>query len=115
MLRFFQGVMAGPPSELVEMSATASDAPRARRARARGLADLRGAELAVLLPLLVLIVALGIAPGALTARMESSVRPLTLTPAGIPAGITGTSGSSPAWPDVVAARPPGAVSPAGPR
>lgn len=111
MLRFFQGVMAGPPSELVEMSATASDAPRARRARARGLADLRGAELAVLLPLLVLIVALGIAPGALTARMESSVRPLTLTPA----GITGASGSSPAWPDVVAARPPGAVSPAGPR
>jgi len=112
MLRFFQGVMAGPPSELVETAGAASDGPaRARRTRARGLTDLRGGELAVLLPLLVLIVALGVAPGALTARMESSVRPLTLTPA----AITSTSGSSPAWPDVAAARHLGAISIAGPR
>ncbi len=112
MLRFFQGVMAGPPSELVETAGAASDGPaRARRTRARGLADLRGGELAVLLPLLVLIVALGVAPGALTARMEFSVRPLTLTPA----AITSTSGSSPAWPDVAAARHLGAISIAGPR
>ena len=111
MLRFFQGVMAGPPSELVEAAATVSDAPRSRRSRSRGLPDLRAGELAVLLPLLVLIVALGVVPGALTARMESSVRPLTLTPA----GISGTSGSSSATPDVAAAGPPGALSIAGPR
>jgi len=80
MLRFFQGVMEGPPSALVETAGAAPDGPtRSRRSRSRGLADLRGGELAVLLPLLVLIVALGVAPGALTARMESSVRPLTPT------------------------------------
>lgn len=113
MLRFFQGVMAGPPTELVESAGAASDGPATptRRSRSRGLVDLRGGELAVLLPLLVLIVALGVAPGALTARMESSVRSLTLTPA----GITGTSGSSLAWPDFVAARHPGAISIASPR
>ena len=76
MLRFFQGMMAGPPSELVETAGAVTDGP-ARSRHSRGLADLGGGELAVLLPLLVLIVALGIAPGALTARMESSVRPLT--------------------------------------
>src|SRR6185437_4135627 len=39
MLRFFQGVMAGPPTELVETAGAAADGPTRSR-RSRGLADL---------------------------------------------------------------------------
>ncbi|HEX8727457.1 MAG TPA: NADH-quinone oxidoreductase subunit M, partial [Ktedonobacterales bacterium] len=70
MLRFFQGVMENPESEVV---ATATDAPRGRRGGAK-LSDLRWGEFGVLLPLLVLTIVLGIVPGLLTARMEPTVQ-----------------------------------------
>ncbi|HEU5438101.1 MAG TPA: NADH-quinone oxidoreductase subunit M [Ktedonobacterales bacterium] len=82
MLRFFQGVTEGPPSEVVESAAAASgggaslsgsQAPGDRPSR---LPDLRAGELTVLAPLLVLMIVLGILPGLLTARMEPTINQL---------------------------------------
>ena len=101
MLRFFQGVMEGEPREapMAGMDEGARPATRgAKRGRAGALADLRAGELAVLLPLLVLIFYLGFAPGVLTSRMETTVTrmvptfathhttPSTLRPSSLPAG-----------------------------
>jgi NADH-quinone oxidoreductase subunit M len=76
MLRFFQGVMEGPAPNggPVGEALAASDTRGGRKGRAAAqLADLRLGEFLVLLPLLALIVYLGIAPGVLTSRLESSV------------------------------------------
>jgi NADH-quinone oxidoreductase subunit M len=77
MLRFFQGVTEGPaPSGgPVGAALAAQDTRGGRRGRAavQQLSDLRLGEFLVLLPLLALIIYLGIAPGVLTARMESTV------------------------------------------
>jgi len=80
MLRFFQGVTEGPPSEVVE-SAAAGGAAAATATRTAGdrpsrLPDLRAGELTVLAPLLVLMIVLGILPGLLTARMEPTINQL---------------------------------------
>jgi NADH-quinone oxidoreductase subunit M len=79
MLRFFQGMMEGPATEKVGAAtattdASAGDARLANQYRAHGpLRDMSRMEFAVLLPLLALIIALGILPGALTSRMATSV------------------------------------------
>jgi NADH-quinone oxidoreductase subunit M len=73
MLRFFQGVMEGPPVDVPLAAAAAEEAPRRGVRTRRLLSDLRPGEFAVLLPLLALIVALGVVPGALTALMEPTV------------------------------------------
>src|SRR5262249_1696914 len=94
MLRFFQGVLEGPPSRVMG-EATATPSAVRRGAVVRGLSDLRPVEFVVLLPLLALIVVLGILPGMLTARIESSVKPLLpssgasqlLVPAAHPTGV----------------------------
>ncbi len=69
MLRFFQGVMEGPPDGSAAVLAAASGAS----AQSAALPDLRWSEFGQLLPLLALIVCLGLAPGALTTRIESTV------------------------------------------
>ena len=99
MLRFFQGVMEGPPSAVAlaadgsSPEAGASTRGPARRIATR-LPDLRASELLVLLPLLVLIFYLGVAPGVLTSRMEPAVRqmPALATSASIPSRLAVTSG-----------------------
>jgi NADH-quinone oxidoreductase subunit M len=73
MLRFFQGVMEGPPSEIVVAAGGAAAGRRDLSAGGAGLRDLRLGEVAVLLPLIVLIIALGVIPGMLTSRIEPSV------------------------------------------
>jgi NADH-quinone oxidoreductase subunit M len=72
MLRFFQGVTQGPLPTKGPVAAALNPSGRGKGAVA--IADLRPGELAVLLPLLALIVYLGVQPGVLTARMDSSVR-----------------------------------------
>ena len=80
MLRFFQGVMEGPPVENLPLATTpatrASDtgSSRAKRGAPSRVADLRLSEFLVLLPLLALIVYFGVAPGVLTSRLEGTVR-----------------------------------------
>jgi NADH-quinone oxidoreductase subunit M len=99
MLRFFQGMMEGPATEKVEIATVAANGsvgdtrPSSRQRPLGQLRDMSGMEFAVLLPLLVLIIALGILPGVLTNRMATSVNqvvsPVTATtsyewrPAGI--------------------------------
>ncbi len=82
MLRFFQGAMEGPPREMAPIGdGGESLVPEPARWRngstpndhSRPLRDLTWAEFSVLLPLLALIFALGIVPGSLTSRMQSSV------------------------------------------
>jgi NADH-quinone oxidoreductase subunit M len=73
MLRFFQGVMEGQPVDVPLAAAPAEEAPRRGVRTRRLLSDLRPGEFALLLPLLMLIIALGIIPGALTALMEPTV------------------------------------------
>ncbi|MGH2487222.1 MAG: complex I subunit 4 family protein, partial [Ktedonobacterales bacterium] len=76
MLRFFQGVMHGQPVEVAGVATNAAGQASTRqrkRGHAGGLPDLRIGEFAVLLPLLVLVVYLGFAPGVLTTPMESTV------------------------------------------
>jgi NADH-quinone oxidoreductase subunit M len=79
MLRFFQGMMEGPATEKVLVAGAAADgsggdAQLSNGHRPRGqMRDMSGLELAVLLPLLALIIALGILPGLLTSRMATSV------------------------------------------
>ncbi|MGO8949711.1 MAG: complex I subunit 4 family protein [Ktedonobacterales bacterium] len=76
MLRFFQGTMEGPPRDapmagngtMSQMHGTTS-----RKSESKSLRDLSWAEFSVLLPLLALIVVLGIIPGAMTSRVQSSV------------------------------------------
>lgn len=97
MLRFFQGVMEGPEQQVALAGATAGaggtatvggssvvDDADERAAATRSalpdrIRDLRGGELAVLLPLLVLIVFLGFVPATLTTRMEGTIVPLVNT------------------------------------
>jgi NADH-quinone oxidoreductase subunit M len=66
MLRFFQGVMAGPPVAEGAVGAKLRQSGRA------GMADLRPGEFAVLLPLLLLIFALGAAPNLVTQNLHAS-------------------------------------------
>jgi NADH-quinone oxidoreductase subunit M len=66
MLRFFQGVMEGPPATDGAVSAALRKSGRA------GMADLRPGELAVLLPLLLLIFALGASPNLMTHDLHAS-------------------------------------------
>jgi NADH-quinone oxidoreductase subunit M len=66
MLRFFQGVMEGPPATDGAVGATLRAAGRA------GMSDLRPGELTVLLPLLVLIFLLGAAPNIVTHDLHAS-------------------------------------------
>lgn len=63
MLRFFQGVMEGPPPAEGPVAAAV-----ARPERSRALVDLRWQEWLALVPLLALMIALGVAPSALTTR-----------------------------------------------
>ncbi len=78
MLRFFQGVMEGPASEVIATAGSGGSARTGRGVRASKAqhADLRWGEFFVLLPLLALIIYLGVVPGVLTARMNSSVQQL---------------------------------------
>src|SRR5262249_14343099 len=88
MLRFFQGVMEGPPSALAADGSSPEAEVSARgpaRRMATRLPDLRAGEFLVLLPLLALIFYLGVAPGVLTSRMEPAVRQM---PALAPAAST---------------------------
>jgi NADH-quinone oxidoreductase subunit M len=94
MLRFFQGVMHGPEKEMALAgggmggAAVAANGTTASSTRTAALADLRLGELATLLPLLVLIFYLGLAPAILSTRMETSVAPLTATAAPVTAART---------------------------
>ncbi len=72
MLRFFQGLMEGPPTVFVA-SAIERNSVRSRNSRP-DLPDLRLGEFAVLAPLLTLILVLGIFPGVITTRIEPSVQ-----------------------------------------
>ena len=90
LLRFFQGVMHGPQPERGPVAA----------AERKGLAvDLQRRELAVLLPLLLLIFYIGFFPGQLTNAMQNSVNHLP--------GVQTTSVAPPA---VVAHTQPGTYS-----
>ncbi len=90
LLRFFQSVMHGPQQESGPLVA----------AERKGLAvDLRPRELAVLLPLLLLIFYIGFFPGQLTNAMQHSVNTLP--------GVQTTSAPPPA---VVAHALPGAAT-----
>lgn len=101
MLRFFQGVMEGPPSAVAlaadgsSPEAGASTRGPAGRVASR-LPDLRASELLVLLPLLALIFYLGVAPGVLTSRMELAVRqmPALATSASISSRLAVASGQA---------------------
>jgi NADH-quinone oxidoreductase subunit M len=82
MLRFFQGVMEGPPREMALAVAGTGDGSAVSRASAgagaaaiapSGLVDLRWGELVVLLPLLALIFYLGFVPNVLTSRIERNI------------------------------------------
>jgi NADH-quinone oxidoreductase subunit M len=87
MLRFFQGVMEGPPAgdRGTEVPAHGPVAAAlARRGRA-GMADLRPGELAVLLPLLLLIFALGAAPNLVTHDLHAASGCALVRVAGAPA------------------------------
>jgi NADH-quinone oxidoreductase subunit M len=84
MLRFFQGIMEGPPHGVAPAvagagagigdGATMAGGANADDASAGGLVDLRWGELVVLLPLLVLIIYLGFVPGVLTSRIERNLQ-----------------------------------------
>ncbi len=76
MLRFFQGVMEGQQSSLIESASSGVPVQSERKQPKTGLVDLRRGELGVLLPLLALIVVLGVIPGVLTARIERSAQQL---------------------------------------
>jgi NADH-quinone oxidoreductase subunit M len=96
MLRFFQGVMEGPPTAEIQQhaasaagNAAVTTTGEAAGAAATGsigktLRDLGGGEFLVLLTLLALIIALGIIPGAVTSRIQTSVQeiaaPLSASP-----------------------------------
>ena len=78
MLRFFQGAMEGPPKGAAlangDTSQTSGRAGRRSMShQSHSLRDLSWAEFSVLLPLLALIIVLGIVPGVLTSRIQSSV------------------------------------------
>jgi NADH-quinone oxidoreductase subunit M len=86
MLRFFQGVMQGPPREMAlavssAVSSAGDGAAVSGAAAGAGvgatgpsdLVDLRWGELAVLLPLLALIFYLGFVPNVLTSRIERNI------------------------------------------
>lgn len=99
MLRFFQGITEG---------SAPSDGPVAEALSGRGggqrvaaLRDLRGGELLVLAPLLLLIFILGIIPGAVTWRLESSVNALP------PVHLAPRGSLAPAAVDVVSLSPGG--------
>jgi NADH-quinone oxidoreductase subunit M len=66
MLRFFQGVMEGAPAKDGTVGAALRKSGRA------GMTDLRPGELAVLLPLLLLIFVLGAAPNLVTQNLHAS-------------------------------------------
>jgi hypothetical protein len=101
MLRFFQGVMHGQPVEIAGVVASGAVGQTSSRQRRRGqsgmLPDLRIGELAVLLPLLILIVYLGFAPGVLTTSMESTVTHMVPTFATTPPTTTRTSPPALRW------------------
>jgi NADH-quinone oxidoreductase subunit M len=90
MLRFFQGVMEGPPTAQIQNNGSASEAaamsegPQTAGQRSKAVRDLGGVEFLVLLPLLTLIIVLGIIPGAVTSRIQTSVQgvaaPLSASP-----------------------------------
>jgi NADH-quinone oxidoreductase subunit M len=73
MLRFVQGVTQGPVVSEGPVGAVLAPSKRV------AVPDLRLAELVVILPLLALIFYIGAAPIGLTTRMETTVRPLTLS------------------------------------
>src|SRR5260370_18663574 len=92
MLRFFQGVMEGPPRAVAlaaDGSSPEAEAPARGPSRriATRLPDLRASQVLVLLPLLSLIFYLGVSPRVLTSRMRPAVRRL-------PAPATAASTSS---------------------
>jgi len=70
MLRFFQGIMNGPEPEFV---ASLSSNQRPLAAGAGIVRDAGVGELAVLVPILVLVVLLGLIPGLLTSRIAPSI------------------------------------------
>ena len=73
----------------LELASVSTKGSRRGRAAVAGLTDLRLGEFTVLLPLLALIIYLGVVPGVLTARMESTVNGLL---PGANAGQINTSG-----------------------
>jgi NADH-quinone oxidoreductase subunit M len=79
MLRFFQGTMEGPPAGVAQNNNTAVSAAMVQgphvpgQRGSKGLRDLGGGEFLVLLPLLALIIVLGVIPGAMTSRIQTSV------------------------------------------
>jgi NADH-quinone oxidoreductase subunit M len=80
MLRFFQGVMEGPPTAEIPNNNAAggtvavSEGPQVSGSSSKALRDLGGIEFLVLLPLLALIIVLGVIPGAVTSRIQTSVQ-----------------------------------------
>ena len=86
MLRFFQGVMEGPPPDDLKITGTGSgvQSPQIPSQRSKALRDLGGVEFLVLLPLLALMIVLGVIPGAVTSRIQTSVEgiaaPLSRSP-----------------------------------
>jgi NADH-quinone oxidoreductase subunit M len=90
MLRFFQGVMEGPPKAQIQNDGSASEAaamsegPQTAGQRSKAVRDLGGVESLVLLPLLALIIVLGIIPGTVISRIQTSVQgvaaPLSAAP-----------------------------------
>jgi NADH-quinone oxidoreductase subunit M len=79
MLRFFQGVMEGPPTAEIQNNSAAdtaamSEGPQVPGKPSKAVRDLGGVEFLVLLPLLALIIVLGVIPGAVTSRIQTSVQ-----------------------------------------
>lgn len=72
MLRFFQGVMQGPPAEDAVASSTATG-PEQRPGDLGRARDLRAGDLVILVPLLALMVLIGVYPAPLPNRIEPSV------------------------------------------
>jgi NADH-quinone oxidoreductase subunit M len=109
MLRFFQGVTEGPLPESGPIAAMIASASERRRqlpqrqsrrgrpaeagagSRPPSLVDLRPGEALVLLPLVALIIALGVAPGLVTSRLQradGSVAIVSTAPDSAASGIS---------------------------
>jgi NADH-quinone oxidoreductase subunit M len=87
MLRFFQGVMEGPPpaeiqndNSVADTVAMLSDGLQVPGSSGKAVRDLGGVESLVLLPLLALIIVLGVIPGAMTSRIQTSVPEIAAPP-----------------------------------
>jgi NADH-quinone oxidoreductase subunit M len=97
MLRFFQGVMEGPPpaeiqnNNAVGGTVAVSEGPQVSGSSSKALRDLGGVEFLVLLPLLALIIVLGVIPGAVTSRIQTSVQGIAV-PLSAPAAPTAAMG-----------------------